>query len=146
MKFKLEALLKLNKNKEDLVLREMGKINHHLQNQKQRQNFMTTVAKERGESRNQKISGTVTANTLAIYDNFFQGVKIQNARQTQIISEVSERMEKTRERLVEAMRKRKTLEILKSAQLKKFRAKQQKREIKEMDEMATNLWRRHDEF
>ncbi|PIR00521.1 MAG: flagellar export protein FliJ [Nitrospinae bacterium CG11_big_fil_rev_8_21_14_0_20_45_15] len=143
MNFKLEALLKLNKSKEDLVMRELGRINSHLQDQKQRSNFMLSIADERIDARNGRLQEGMDIGTLALYDNFFQGVKIQNAKQNEVISEVQTRLENTRTKLVEAMRKRKTLEILKDKELRAEKSRQTKRELKEMDEIAANSWRLH---
>ena len=143
MNFKLEALLKLNKSKEDLVMRELGRINSHLQDQKQRSNFMLSIADERIDARNGRLQEGMDIGTLALYDNFFQGVKIQNAKQNEVISEVQTRLENARTKLVEAMRKRKTLEILKDKELRAEKSRQTKRELKEMDEIAANSWRLH---
>jgi flagellar export protein FliJ len=143
MNFKLEALLKLNKSKEDLVMRELGRINSHLQNQKQRSTFMLSIANEKIDSRNNRLQEGMDIGTLALYDNFFQGVKLQNAKQSKVISEVQTRLEDTRTKLVEAMRKRKTLEILKDKEILDEKSRQKKRELKEMDEIAANSWRLH---
>ncbi len=145
MNFKLEALLKLNKNKEDLAMREMGRVNAHLQSQKQRSSFMLSIAEERIDSRNNRIQEGIDINTLALYDNFFQGVKLQNSRQEKVISEVQTRLEDTRTKLVEAMRKRKTLEILKDKELRAEKSRQKNRELKEMDEIASNAWRQNND-
>ena len=43
MSFRFESILKLNKNKEDLLQKDMGKINAMIQKQKDSQNFMQEV-------------------------------------------------------------------------------------------------------
>jgi|GEM_PF-440575 len=141
MNFKLEALLKLNKSKEDLAMREMGRINSHLQSQRQRSRYMQSISDERIELRNKRIEEGIDINTLALYDNFFQGVKIQNAKQEKIIDEVQTALEGAKTQLVETMRKRKTLELLKDKELLADKTRKNNLELREQDEIAANSWR-----
>ena len=81
-------------------------------------------------------------NLFWLYDNFFDGLRIQEQRSNQIIFEVSEKLEVRRKALTEAMRKRKTLEILKDRAEEVRRNKMFKQERDQLDEAASNLWRR----
>ena len=58
---------------------------------------------------------------MILYDNFFQGTDIHKKRQDTIISEITVRMEEKRDEVIDAMRKRKTLEILKEHHILKKR-------------------------
>lgn len=61
-------------------------------------------------------------------------------RQEKIISEINTKLEAKREEVVEAMRKRRTLEILKERDILKERKIRDKKETAIQDEIASNLW------
>ena len=142
MSFRFESILKLNKNKEDLLQRDMGKINTMIQKQKDSQNFMQEVTENKKEEFNQKKRQNIDVRTMILYDNFFRGTQIQKTRQDTIISEINVKLEVKREEVVEAMRKRKTLEILKDLNKIKERKLREKKDLAIQDENASNLWGR----
>ena len=142
MSFRFESILKLNKNKEDLLQRDMGKINTMIQKQKDSQNFMQEVTENKKEELNQKKRQSIDVETMILYDNFFRGTQIQKARQDTIISEINVKLEAKREEVIEAMRKRKTLEILKDRNKIKERKLREKKDLASQDENASNLWGR----
>ena len=142
MSFRFESILKLNKNKEDLLQRDMGKINAMIQKQKDSQNFMQEVTENKKEEFNQKKRQNIDVRTMILYDNFFRGTQIHKTRQDTIISEINVKLEAKREEVVEAMRKRKTLEILKDLNKSKERKLKEKKELAIQDENASNLWGR----
>ena len=142
MSFRFESILKLNKNKEDLLQRDMGKINTMIQKQKESQNFMKEVTEKKKEELNQKKRQNIDVNTMFLYENFFRGTQIHKTRQDTIISEINVKLEVKREEVIEAMRKRKTLEILKDRNKIKERKLREKKDLAIQDENASNLWRR----
>ncbi len=79
---------------------------------------------------------------MIIYDNFFRGTQTQKNRQDTIISEINIKLEAKREEVVEAMQKRKTLEILKKRNKRKERKLRRKKDLIIQDENAANLWGR----
>jgi flagellar protein FliJ len=140
LSFRFESILKLNKNKEDLLQRDLGKINTIIQKQKDSQNFMQEVTENKKEELNQKKRQNIDVDTMILYDNFFRGTQIQKTRQDTIISEINVKLEAKREEVVEAMRKRKTLEILKDLNKIKERKLRDKKDLAIQDENASNLW------
>ena len=142
MSFRFESILKLNKNKEDLLQRDMAKINAMIQKQKDSQNFMQEVTENKKEEFNQKKRQNIDVRTMILYDNFFRGTQIHKTRQDTIISEINVKLEAKREEVVEAMRKRKTLEILKDLNKRKERKLKEKKDLAIQDENASNLWGR----
>ena len=142
MSFRFESILKLNKNKEDLLQRDMGKINTMIQKQKDSQNFMQEVTDNKKEELNHKKRQNIDISTMILYDNFFRGTQIHKTRQDTIISEINVKLEVKREEVVEAMRKRKTLEILKDRNKRKERKLKDKKDLAIQDENASNLWGR----
>jgi flagellar FliJ protein len=142
LSFRFESILKLNKNKEDLLQRDMGKINAMIQKQKDSQNFMQEVTENKKEEFNHKKRQNIDVRTMILYDNFFRGTHIHKTRQDTIISEINVKLEVKREEVVEAMRKRKTLEILKDRNKRKERKLKDKKDLAIQDENASNLWGR----
>ena len=142
MSFRFESILKLNKNKEDLLQRDMEKIHTMIQNKKDSQSFMQEVTENKKEELNQKKRQKIDVRTMILYDNFFRGTQIHKTRQDTIISEINVKLEAKREEVVEAMRKRKTLEILKDLNKSKERKLREKKDLAIQDENASNLWGR----
>ena len=140
MRFRFEALLQIHKNKENLLQKELGVILTHKQTQQNRQDFLKNTRKNKINQVNQRMTQDTTINTHFLYDMFFKGNYLQNNRQETIISEIDTRAEAKREELVEASRKRRTMEILKDRDLEQYRSKLAKMETESMDEIASNHW------
>jgi len=140
MKFRFETLLKVHKNRENLLQKQLGDILAHKQKQQNRQDFLKNTRKNKINQVNQRMTQDTTINTHFLYDMFFKGNYLQNNRQETIISEIDTRAEAKREELVEASRKRRTMEILKDRDLEQYRSKLAKMETESMDEIASNHW------
>ncbi len=140
MTFRFETLLRLRKNAENLEQRKMAEMQNHLyarQNELQDLNFSGTKNKEELQNRLQQ---SIPGRTLGLYDRYFQSLGIQSGLQEQIISETGEKVEAKRSELVEAMKKRRVLEILKDRDILKKKRKVLKDEIAFMDEIASTRW------
>ncbi len=142
MNFRFETILRLNKNKEDLLQKDMGQINTLIQKQKDSQIFIEEILENKKHELNQKKRGNINLETMILYDSFFRGTEIHKTRQDTIISEIKVKMEEKRGEVIEAMKKRRTLEILKDQYLLKKRKRQEKMDIAIQDEIASNLWDR----
>ena len=140
MKFRFETLLKVHKNRENLLQKQLGDILAHKQKQQSRQDFLKDARKNEIKLVNQRMSKDTSINTYVLYNKFFEGNYLQNNRQETIISEIDTRAEAKREELVEASRKRRTMEILKNRDLEQYRSKLAKMETESMDEIASNHW------
>ncbi len=142
MSFRFETILRLNKNKEDLLQRDMGKINILYQRQQDRQQLMQDATEKSKDELNQKKRSDISVETMILHDNFARGTRIEEGRQGKIISEINTKLEAKKEEVVEAMRKRRTLEILKERDILKERKAREKKETAIHDEVASNLWMR----
>jgi len=142
MTFRLEALLRVRKNEEDEELKRLGEVNAYLARQKESLEFMSNLEQKNSKSLDVQRERNPDLNLFWLYNNFFDGMLIQKQRSNQIISEVSEKLEVRRKALIEAMRKRKMLEILKQRAVEVREMKIMKRERDQLDEAASNLWRR----
>jgi flagellar export protein FliJ len=118
----------------------MGKINVHHQRQQDRKNFMRDATEASKDDLNQKKREGVSVETMILCDNFNRGVKIQVEKQDEIISEINTKLEAKREEVVEAMRKRRTMEILKERDMLRERKVREAKETAILDEVASNLW------
>ena len=143
MSFRFDIILRLNKNKEDLLKRDMGQINALYQRQQDQKQFLQDTTEKSRNELNQRKRSNVGVETMILYDNFFQGTRTQGERQEKIILEISTKLEAKREEVVEAMRKRRTLEILKERDILKERKIRERKETAILDEMASNLWGRN---
>ena len=143
MSFRFDIILRLNKNKEDLLKRDMGQINALYQRQQDQKQFLQDTTEKSRNELNQRKRSNVGVETMILYDNFFQGTRTQGERQEKIILEVSTKLEAKREEVVEAMRKRRTMEILKERDILKERKIREKKETAILDEVASNLWGRN---
>jgi flagellar protein FliJ len=140
LSFRFETILRLNKKKEDLLQRNMGEINVHYQRQKNQQQFMQDATAASKDELNQKKRSGVSVETMILYDNFSRGIRTQVEKQSKIISEINTKLEAKREEVVEAMRKRRTMEILKERDVLKERKVRERKETTTLDEVASNLW------
>ena len=140
MKFRFETLLKVHKNRENLLQKQLGDILAHKQKQQNRQDLLKDARKNEIKQVNQRMTQNTTIDTHFLYDMFFKGNSLQNSLQKTIISEINTRADAKREELVEASRKRRTMEILKERDLKQYKIKLAKMETETMDEIASNYW------
>ena len=140
MKFRFETLLKVHKNRENLLQKQLGDILAHKQKQQSRQDLLKDARKNEIKLVNQQMTKDTSINTYILYNKFFDSNYLQNNRQETIISEIDTRAEAKREELVEASRKRRTMEILKDRDLEQYRSKLVKMETESMDEIASNYW------
>ena len=140
MSFRLETLLRLRKNQENLEQQGLANIQAHLMKQQRELESMESDRQQSKESLKNKWSQPLKADTLILYDNFFRGLETNRAKQEKVISEVTEKATAKRVELTEAMRKRRALEILKEQEHLRNRNEQQKRETAFLDEIASNQW------
>ena len=140
MTFRFETLLRLRKNAENLEQKEMAEIQNHLYARKNELQNLKSSGTKNNEELQTRLQQSIPGRTLDLYDRYFQSLGIQSGFQEQIISETGEKVEAKRSVLVEAMRKRRVLEILKDRDILKKKRKVLKDEIAFMDEIASTRW------
>ena len=143
MTFRFDTILRLNKKQEDLLQRDMGQINVHYQRQNDRKQFIQDSVEASKDQLSEKKRSDISVETMILYDNFSRGARVQVEKQEKILSEINTRLEAKREEVVEAMRKRRTMEILKERDLLKEQKIREKNETAVLDEVASNLWVRN---
>ena len=105
MKFRFETLLKVHKNRENLLQKQLGDVLAHKQKQQNRQDLLKDARKNEIKQVNQRMIKDTSINTYVLYNKFFDGNYLQNNRQETIISEIDTRAEAKREELVELVEK-----------------------------------------
>ena len=143
MTFRFDTILRLNKKQEDLLQRDMGQINVHYQRQNDRKQFIQDSVEASKDQLSEKKRSDISVETMILYDNFSRGARVQVEKQEEILSEINTKLEAKREEVVEAMRKRRTMEILKERDLLKEQKIREKNETAVLDEVASNLWVRN---
>ena len=143
MTFRFDTILRLNKKQEDLLQRDMGQINVHYQRQNDRKQFIQDSVEASKDQLSEKKRSDISVETMILYDNFSRGARVHIEKQEKILSEINTRLEAKREEVVEAMRKRRTMEILKERDLLKEQKIREKNETAVLDEVASNLWVRN---
>ena len=141
MRFRFDTLLQVHKNKENLLQKELGDILAHKKKQQDKEGFLQNTRQVNIKQINGRMTQDLKVDTYVLYNNFFTGNHLNRNRQETIISEIDARAKSKRGELVEARRKRRTLEILKERDLKAYNKKLSKIEIEIMDETASNHWR-----
>jgi flagellar FliJ protein len=140
MTFRFETLLKLRKNAENLEQREMAEIQKHLFARKNELQDLTSSGKKSKEELQARLEQSIPGRTLYLYDRYLQSTGTRSVLQEKIILETGEKVEAKRSELIEAMRKRRALEILKDRDILKIKRKALKDEISLMDEIASTRW------
>ena len=140
MTFRFETLLKLRKNAENLEQREMAEIQNHLYARKNELQDLTSSGEKSKEELQTRLEQSIPGRTLELYDRYLQSTGTRSVLQEKIILETGEKVEAKRSELVEAMRKRRALEILKDRDILKIKRKALKDEISLMDEIASTRW------
>ena len=144
MTFRFETLLRLRKNTENLEQRAMAEMQNHLYaRQNEMQAFKSSGEKNEEELQN-RLRQSIPGKTLGLYDNYFRSLGIRTTIYEKLISETGEKVEAKRLDLVEAMKKRRVMEILKDRDLLKKRRKVIKEEIAFLDEIASARWQMRD--
>ena len=81
MKFRFETLLKVHKNRENHLQKQLGDILAHKQKQQNRQSLLKDARKNEIKEVNQRMTQNTTIDTHFLYDMFFEGNYLQNNRQ-----------------------------------------------------------------
>ena len=142
MAFRFEPLLELKKNRENLVQRELGRVHAHLQTQEE---FLDSIDRNVNTTRldyDRRIHEDMDINTRILFENYFSALKQKGTVQKMVLAEASEKRDKKRQELAEAVKKRKTLDILKERDFLLSRKRAFKKETEQMDEAAIAKWRR----
>ena len=140
MTYRFETLVRLRKNAENLEQRAMAEMQNHLYaRQHQLQNLKNSGEKNREELQT-RLQQTLSGTILGLYDWYFQSLGTRTVVQEHLITDSGRKVEAQRTQLVEAMKTRRVLEILKDRELFNARRKMIKEEIAFQDEVSSTRW------
>ncbi len=140
MTYRFETLLRLRKNTENLEQKEMAQAQHRLLARQKQLQDMKTTGEEHGKELQTRLQQTLSGTILGLYDWYFQSLGTRAVVQEHLITESGRQVEAQRTQLVEAMKKRRVLEILKDRELLNARRKMIKDEIAFQDEVSSTRW------
>lgn len=144
MTFRFESLLRLRKNAESQEQRAMAEMQNHLFSRKNElQNLKLSDMKNKKELQN-RLQQSLPGKTLGLYDSYFRSLGVRSGTQERIVAETGQKVESKRLELVEAVKKRRVLEILRDREILKKKRKAFKDEIAFTDEMAASRWQMND--
>jgi flagellar FliJ protein len=137
-KFSLQSLLNHRKHIEENLDKELGRIKRVVNNEKRR---LENVRKEKIKCREdlQKKQGDgKKVNEIILYFNYLDKLSKDIDKQKRCLKDVEKKYDIKRGELIEAMKKRKTLERLKEKEMKAFNYSEMKVEQDIMNEVAAN--------
>ena len=137
-KFSLQSLLNHRKHIEENLEKELGRIKRVVNNEKRR---LEKIRKEKIKCREElkkKQSDGKKVNEIILYFNYLDKLSKDIGKQKRCLKDVEKEYNIKRSELIEAMKKRKTLERLKEKEMKAFNYSEMKVETNIMNEVAAN--------
>jgi flagellar FliJ protein len=138
-RFSLEALLKLRTLEEERAMQELGKVIEKMNQAKQK-------VKELEDQYNAEVKKFSEYSRMANYTLFYQSFerflnRIENLKkQTEVyVQSLQPELEEKRQKLIEARKNKKILEILKEKRWEEYKNKLKKQETKELFELNQKL-------
>jgi flagellar FliJ protein len=138
-RFSLEALLKLRTLEEERAMQELGKVIEKMNQAKQK-------VKELEDQYNAEVKKFSEYSRMATYTLFYQSFerflnRIENLKkQTEVyVQSLQPELEEKRQKLIEARKNKKILEILKEKRWEEYKNKLKKQETKELFELNQKL-------
>jgi len=137
-KFSLQSLLNHRKHIEENLDKELGRIKRVVNNEKRRlENIGKEKIKCRKELREKQGAGK-KVNKIILYFNYLDKLSKDIDKQKRCLKDVEKEYDIKRSELIEAMKKRKTLERLREKEMKAFNYSEMKVEQDIMNEVAAN--------
>ena len=137
-KFSLQSLLNHRKHLEENLDKELGQIKRAVNREKRR---LESIANEKMncQQKLQKKQGDgKKINEIILCFNYLDKLSKDFDKQTRCLQDVEKEYDIKRSELIEAMKKRKTLDRLKEKEMKAFKYSQMKVEQDMMNEVAAN--------
>ncbi|MBW2608183.1 MAG: flagellar export protein FliJ [Deltaproteobacteria bacterium] len=137
-KFSLQSLLNHRKHIEENLDKELGRIKRVVNKEKRRlENIGKEKIKCRKELREKQGAGK-KVNKIILYFNYLDKLSKDIDKQKRCLKDVEKEYDIKRSELIEAMKKRKTLERLREKEMKAFNYSEMKVEQDIMNEVAAN--------
>ncbi|WP_313756567.1 flagellar export protein FliJ [Tissierella sp.] len=134
--FRLEKVLNYKENVENLKKAEYGDVNRRL-NQEEEKLVNYNIHKENLLVKKNESTKNTSVGNLKLYNNYLQDISFSIKKQENVISDIKEELEKTKEELLFAVREKKVFEKLKENDYNEFLCEVKKNEDKIIDGIVT---------
>ena len=141
-KFSLQSLLNHRKHLEENLDKELGRIKRALNIEVRRLERLTKNKIKCQQNLQKKQDDGKKINEIILCFNYLHKLSIDIDKQKKCLKDVKKEYEVKRSELIEAMKKRKTLDRLKEKEMKAFNYSEMKVEQEIMNEVAANQFSR----
>lgn len=138
-KFRLERVLKIRETEEDIERNKLLKINAEYQKELVKLNKLEEDRKKAGEKLKDHLNNL---NIFGIaYDKLLKGIEYTKKQQLNILKEKEKLVKRQLETYLEAMKKRKVIELLKHKKFQEYLKDVEKENLKFVDELVIERYK-----
>lgn len=135
--FKMEQLLNIKRQLEESVKNDLAKAIREIEKQKQILNNMQSNKEEHIRDIREQMLRGISVQKLKEFNSFISAYENKIIKQKKVLSDVEFTADKIRERLVQVVKEKKMLEILREKKLAEFKYNEQKKEEVILGEIAS---------
>jgi len=137
-KFELESVLDYRKHIEESIKRELGEIQQSVKKETDRFINQSEEKKKVIYSAQDKMRNGALSSECIMYSMFIDIISLKLVAQKKIIQAIKQQRNQKREELIQAVKKRKILEILKEKRINEYKVMEKQRDLKSLDEFGKN--------
>lgn len=135
-RFRFETLLRVRKIREDLAMQEFSKIQKHLKDLEMLKSFNESKRSDTRQQFIQKIDAGLKSADIATYQSYLSRLDAEIGQLDKLIIQAGRQLDTKREELLKAKKEFKTMKRLREIDEQRYRTRQQKDDMRFMDELA----------
>lgn len=135
-RFRFETLLRVRKIREDLAMQEFSKIQKHLKDLEMLKSFNESKRSDTRQQFIQKIDAGLKSADIATYQSYLSRLDAEIGQLDTLIIQAGRQLDTKREELLKAKKEFKAMERLREIDEQRYRTRQQKDDMRFMDELA----------
>lgn len=135
-RFRFETLLRVRKIREDLAMQEFSKIQKHLKGLEMLKSFNESKRSDTRQQFIQKIDAGLKSADIATYQSYLSRLDAEIGQLDTLIIQAGRQLDAKREELLKAKKEFKTMKRLREIDEQRYRTRQQKEDMRFMDELA----------
>lgn len=135
-RFRFETLLRVRKIREDLAMQEFSKIQKHLKGLEMLKSFNESKRSDTRQQFIQKIDAGLKSADIATYQSYLSRLDAEIGQLDKLIIQAGRQLDTKREELLKAKKEFKAMERLREIDEQRYRTRQQKDDMRFMDELA----------
>lgn len=135
-RFRFETLLRVRKIREDLAMQEFSKIQKHLKGLEMLKSFNESRRSDTRQQFIQKIDAGLKSADIATYQSYLSRLDAEIGQLDKLIIQAGRQLDTKREELLKAKKEFKAMERLREIDEQRYRTRQQKEDMRFMDELA----------